>query len=294
MTATPPFVAEPPAAVEADPSGCAVLSLDVSVIQEKCRVFEMAVLLRPEVTPASLNAIRPPADASGHQWLDYLVQLAQMRGTVAMIQGALPRFTEQDAEDLRDALSEAPCYVPMSDGETRGCYPKSDFAMRRIEYIDAALQYIVPRRVMLEAAECTPAMLEALDAANEAQSQLEREFLWIATHPAPDVPWDDDGQWEHDTPAWTREAGGYDLQLVRAAYIEVNYRRLNALAERTHAMKGQGDTMSPEAFNGVMASELGIAPRELSRKWSRCALYAMAFTKWEAHMRAEARAKDAA
>ena len=228
-------------------------------------------------------------------WLAFLCQLHRWHAAGPMTAApTLPRWRDEDAADLQAMLFDTPVHVPLSGGKTRGVYPKGDFAIDRIALIDGALHWLNPRRVALEAAEQSPESIEALRLVVQLQHQLQRAFVWIVTHPGPDVPWEDDGRWEYEPPLWTRAYAGHDLLLLRAAYIEANYRRLNVVADRTRALAGSASgTVSKEAFTGVMASELGVSSVDIVHKWSRGSITAIAFTKWETMERARERANAA-
>lgn len=283
---------------------CGGSCVSAQAVQRLCEELERGLLHDPGF--AALRAGKSPGSAKnpgtdGGAWLSYYGQLHRLHaGGVVAPSMELPRWSEQDAQDLQAALYEKPVHVPMADGTTRPVYPKGNYAMDRVSMLDAELRWVVPRRVAIEATllqdvEPTPEALEALARFQEHQHRLEREFLWIVTHPGSDVPWPDDGQREHMPPAWTRVYDGHDLILARAAYIEVSYSRQRAIVARTHAFAGAGaETMSPDAFAAIMASEAGIPTSQFAHEWSHGMASATAFYKWESLQKAEAKARAAA
>ncbi|MGV3709651.1 MAG: hypothetical protein ACO1Q7_12505 [Gemmatimonas sp.] len=273
--------------------------VSVEELQSRAEALVGDIKNQPEVSQEEHDANKPGGEAnpstSAQGWLWYLTWLhrKQAGSPLSVVKDRPKGWGISEAEDLRDTLAEEPVYVPMSDDVTRGVYPKSDYAMNQLMLIDRALLFVLSGRVVLDAMDESPEMLHRLGLAIEAQADLERRFVWCATHPSADVPWPDDGLTDHDLPKWTRSIGGHDLSLVRAAYIEVNYRRLNVLAERTHAMsRAAGDKSTPEAFVAFMATELGVSSREAARRYSKGSLFATNFLKWEAMERAEKKAKE--
>lgn len=274
----------------------------LSELQSRCASLITDIANQPEVSDEEHAANKPGGPANpatnAQGWLWYLCWLhrKQAGSPLNAVKPTLPPWSDSDRRDLRDMLEENPVYVPLANGETKAVYPKGEYAADRIGFIDAALAFVVPRIDALKEAEPSAEQLEGLQRAIEHRAQLHREFIWIVTHPGADVPWDDDGQWDHVPPPETRNYDGFDIDQFFSAYLEVNFRRLTVVSERTRAYKkrGDGESMTAETFMGVMAGELGISPRELSRKWSKGMLFAYAFTKWEVNEQAEARASKAA
>ncbi|MGV3710315.1 MAG: hypothetical protein ACO1Q7_15895 [Gemmatimonas sp.] len=258
---------------------------------------------QPEVSQEEHDANKPGGEANpatdAQGWLWYLTWLhrKQAGSPLSAIRPRV-RWSEDAARDLNDVLAENPVYVPLHDGTSIAVYPKGDYALDRIAFINAALHFVVPQQDALKAAIAesenpTPQQLEALKAATELRHQLEREFIWILITPGSSVPWDDDGNWDHDIPDHVPQTAGYDWQLFVGAHAEVNALRLTVLSEtsRTYARGGDSGDLSKDSFNAVMAKELGVSPRELVRRWSKGMLYGMAFENMKAHERARAKAE---
>lgn len=274
------------------------------VLVQRCQQLEMSALHHQHVTREEMDTKRPGGsgnpDTSATGWLSYLCDLHRWHATAmsgAVVQREMPRFTEQDAEDLRKSQLEEPLYLTLSDGGKRGVFPKGSYALHRLRTIELYLAWLMPHRLVLEAEEKTPPMREALEASINAQQELQCQYLWIATHPGAGVPWTDFSVWQHTPAAWTQSHTGVDFMTVVGAHHEVNYSRNNVISARTHALAGlaQGEPMTQESFNAIMAKELSVpSVRELSLTVSQCALYAMAHEQWMAQRRADEKAKQAA
>lgn len=280
------------------------LGVGQDVFEAHAKVLEPSVLQQAGVTVMHLDALRPGGrdnpDTTAMGWYRYVLSLTQLKGADNAVPVRSARWDGQAMEDLRASLAEEPVFVRFEcDGITRGVYPKSEYAINRIMLIDIALQWLVPRVIAMrgEAAhDITANLRESLERGIEAQRALECEFVWIATHPGADVPWPEDGQWEHAAPEWTRACTTYDFIATRTAYIDVNLLRSNSVAERTHAIagRGDGDAMSFAQFLGIMSADMNIPPSEIARRWSVNMLYAQSSMRWEAQRLAERKAKEQA
>lgn len=269
------------------------------VLQARCALLERSVVKLPGVTAEQLAAQRPGGaenpDPSAMGWLAYLQWLSVEFGRgPATPTGADLRWDGQAVADMRAALHQEPVWVTLLNGRRVSVHPKGDYAIHRLLLNQVALRWIAERRVALHLVldeAPTPEVMELMRLAVEAEAQLTAEFVAIITHPTADVPWTDDGVWEHPVPLWMRgEVTSHDLLVLRNAYLEVNLYRLNAIAQRTRLFASGGDPMPLPAFMGVMADELKVRPEELARRYSRGEIFAMSFAKFEAHERAKQRA----
>lgn len=268
-------------------------------LMEKCRVLEASVLRQPGVTQEMIDEKRPGSfrnpDNSAFGWDEFQIHLRILYSQGPEQPRAQLRWDATSMEDLRASLAAEALFIRLESGKQVGVYPKSEYALNRVMMIDLSLQWLLPQRVALQNVdEPVPAQLEALRAAVEWQSVLEREFVWIITHPGADVPWPDSGRWDHESPEWTRELTTYDLIALRKAHVDVNLLRINSVSERTNAIAGRStdDAMPFAAFLGVMAGDLGISSVELSRRWSVGEIYAQACVKWQALQQEKARAEQ--
>jgi hypothetical protein len=269
------------------------------VLEARAGILEMAVAKLPGVTPDAMQAQRPGGsenrDPSAMGWLSYLCWLsAEYAKGPAVPKSSGLRWDAQAMNDLRAALAEEPVYVTLQSGRRVSVHPKGEAALHRLAVNQVALAWANEQHMGMMMAmerEATAEGLHVLRLASDAVSRLRAEFVAIVTHPGPWVPWDDEATWDHPIPAWTRdEVTPLDLATLRQAYLEVNVHRVNAIAARTRQFGSGGDAMPLPAFMGVMAEELKVKPEEFVKRYSIGAVFAMAFTKFEASERAKAKA----
>jgi hypothetical protein len=265
------------------------------VLDARCAILEQSVRQSGVATAAQIDAVRPGGaenlDRSAMGALFFFGALSRWhaQGPQQPHGKASMRWSPSEIRDIQDALAATPIPVPLECAPDKSVFPKGEFAIRRLEEIDHALGWLAVRRVAAEyelEENATPAALEAIRLCDEAIAQLSREFIWILTHPGADVPWADNGEWEHQPPKWTRAATTFDFIAVQRAHREVNSSRAEACSARLRHLAKTEDSMPMEAFTGLMANELAVQPRELVRKWSRGELFVQALLKADAHQRA--------
>lgn len=275
-------------------------SVGRDVLEVRCNLLEQSVRAAGSIASEEVDAMKPGGvenrDTSAQGWLQFFAALHRWHAVSAVKHVAANRVGRWDAQQMADAqqsLAAAPLPVTLESVTGKSVYPKSEYACNRIVYLDIAIRYVVIRRLaLIEEDDQTPAGLETLENAVELESRLVREVVWILTHPGPDVPWPEDGSWEHDPPEWTRSLTPYDIIAVQRAHIEVNLRRINAIAERTRQLADTSEDQMPlAAFLGVMAGELHVQPRELMRRWSLGEVFVQSLVRWESHQRSEEKAE---
>lgn len=271
------------------------------VLEARIATLEPTVLRQGNVTSEQLAEWRPGGkenpDPSASGLLTYLCQLHRWHATGPQqpTSSASPRWTPQALDDVRAALAADPVYVTLASGERRGVFPKSQFALHRIAFLDRALAWAAEQRLALELAHATDAVqLEALQAGIQLQTRLEREFAEIVCHPGPELPWPDGAGWDPPLAPWSATLDPLDLLALRKAFLDVNLLRLHTISERTRALAdGDTEAMPLASFLGVMANDLGVQPSVIARQWSLGEVFAQALVKWDANERATAKA-DAA
>jgi hypothetical protein len=280
-------------------------SVGRDVLEARANLLELSVRKTGHIPPAEIDAERPGTvlnpDTSAMGWLHYLCQLHRMheRGPASTTTTGSLRWDSLNMTDVRAALHAEPITVTMEDGTQRAVYPKGEYALARVVMIEFTLRYALERRLALElvASENTsPELLDALASAVDLQSVLEREFVWILTHPGSDVPWEEEARWTVEPPLWTRAITPIDMMMIRAAHLDVNLLRINAVSERSRRLagKGTGEGMPLAAFMGLMASELGVQPKELARRWSLGEVFVQSLMRWEAMERARMQSEQEA
>lgn len=279
----------------------------VSVLLPMCVDFERMVLQQPGITIEMVDYARPGAGGNPYSandplgWLDFYRQLVfwYAQGPTQPAANAF-RWSESEMDDLTKALAEEPVYFTLHAADENGAhrkvgiFPKGKYAQDRIKIAEMILDMILPHRLYYEK-NPTIENAQRLSELVELQASLMQELVWILTHPGADVPWPDDGQWEHAAPAWIRALTDVDFLVIAKANHEVNVLRPNALATRSYSMTGhnqKSSDMTYVEFLGVIAAETGIPARTLMRQRSTGAIYAQSLMKLIASHEAEERAKN--
>jgi hypothetical protein len=278
---------ETPALAERDAVGC-------DVLQTRCALLERSVLKQSTTSPEKLAAQRPGGaenpDTSAMGWLSYLQWLSTEFGRGPMVpQSTSLRWSAQASDDLRTALAAEPITLQLESGREVAVHPKSLHALSRVAHGQLCLEWLIAHRVAVEdAPDPTAAHLALHRQAVDAEAVLVAEFVWIATHPGPGLPWDDN---EGPTlpPAWTRdEITPGDVLRLQAAFAEVNLARVSTLSARVRALIGGGasDAAPLASFLGIVASEHGVRPEEIARTWSVAGAFAATLARLEVTERA--------
>ncbi len=266
------------------------------VLDARIAVLEMAVMKLPGVTPETIAAQRPGGsanrDKSATGALSYLQWLSTEYGKGPLTpKAASKRWDTLAMDDLRAALAADPVHVALSNGDCVAVYPKGEQALHRLACNQVALKWATTRWLHLTTLEeQSAASLVALQSCADLVAYLQSEFAEIVTHPGAWIPWDEESSRSHPVAAWTRELTPSDHLALRAAYLEVNLLRNNAIAERTRAFANGGDPMPLAAFLGVMADELHVQPERFTREYSLGEIFASNFAKFESTERAKAKA----
>lgn len=288
-------------------------SVGRDVLETRALLLERSVLKLPGVTPELLQSQRPGGvanrDASAMGWLTYLNWLHGMRGVALPGQSARAhaastsptRWSPQVVDDLRRAFAAEPIFLTLESGLQVGVYPKGLVAASRIVRSQLVLQWVQAKRAgLLALRPTTPAILDAIDAANRCEARLIAEWVWCVTFPSPRLPWALTGPEaevvsDPEPPTLFHDAiSKPDLLLLERAFLEVNYLRIATLAERMQAQHEQKPSESaPLAhFLGVIASEHGVQAETMALDWSVGAAFAAALSRAESTADATARARD--
>lgn len=256
----------------------------------------MAVSKLPGITPAILAAQRPGGasnrDASATGALSYLQWLSTEYGKGPMTpKASSKRWDPLAMDDMRAALAAEPVMLTMSTGHTVAVYPKGEAALHRLAVNQVALKWASTRWLHFTTIEDPNAdALLAMGKCADLVDYLQAEFAEIVTHPGAWIPWDEASGGTHPVAEWTRDLTSTDHLALRAAYLEVNLRRINAIAERTRGFANGGDPMPLAVFMGVMADEQHVKPEEYTRRYSLGEIFATSYSKYEATERAKAKA----
>lgn len=271
------------------------------VLEARCAVLEQSVRNMATASAEAINAARPGGaenpDRSAMGWLYFFGALKSWHamGPQHQAKSAL-RWDGAAMEDMRKALHAEPVFLTLESGRKVSVHPKGDYALSRYVLDSIARNWAIEHRVALLArtdAEVTAHSIDMLAKATDLEARVRSEIIAILTHPGPGVPWTDETVWEHDIPSWIRdEITTLDAIAIERAHLEVNLFRINSVAERTKQFVDHGnDAMPLAAFLGTMASDLGIQPAEIARKWSLGEVFASSLARFEATERAKVKAE---
>lgn len=283
----------------ATPDAVPTDSVGRDVLEARCAALEPAVSKQEGITPELMATYKPGGSANPDQSATgVLTYLQWLTGQYAQGPKAPKahnlRYDTRAMEDMRAAMAREPIYLTLESGRRVGVFPKGEAGLNRLVVNQCALQWAEERRVALQSIEDhTVTTLELLRDVTRLVEFLTGEFVAILTDPTPYVPWEDTGEWEHPIPSWVREVTPFDLLALRAAYLDVNLLRINAIAERSRQYAAHGGEPMPIAvFLGVMSDEMKVKPEDMARLYSLGEVFAIAYAKFEAMERAKARAED--
>ena len=266
----------------------------VDVLKDRCRLLEASLSV---AGPAAINAAaeqKPGSganpDTSAHGWLHYLCALHRAHersGAAVATAGNSGRWDNRIIETTRDALAAVPIPLTLSNGVQVAVHPKGEFALHRLVVVDAVLAYaaalmLTVRDLPLE--RRTPPALDLLKAATELERQCEREFCTIVCHEGADIPGNPAGPytWEIPLADWSATIDGGDVLLIRRAHMHVNHARIAEIVERTQRYaENQTGSLPIAAFLGIMAADLHVRAKDLSRQYSVGEVVAQALLRWE-------------
>lgn len=270
------------------------------VLVARCQMLEQSVRSSGHISTMEIDAVRPGgpdnSDTSAHGWLYFLCVLHRMheRGPAVRTPSGSMKWDAQSMDAVRAALAAEPMAVRLTSGLQVNVHPKGEHALHRLVMLDKAMEYVASQRLRIEQQPGSPTTITALGSAVELQFHLERQFAAILTHEGAGIPRAMAGSaWDVEVPEWTATVEPYDILAMRRAHLMVNLARINEVSERTRAYaKGEGGALPIAAFLGLMATELHVQPRELSRNWSLGEVFAQALLKWEADERTKAEHKQ--
>lgn len=258
-----------------------------TTIAERCRILSGSLRARGVPTPeleamAPGGAKNPTTDPLGGA----VVWFALLRARLEIAEHEQEQERRRGQEAVAAALVSAPVLVTLSvAGAPRAVHPKSYHALRWCDSIDHALQGVVAQAHALEDAD-----VRAL--APLTESLAVRLWAWILTHPAPDLPFDE--QKAPEPPAWTAELTPDDLLVLLQAHLEVNRLRIARIALLFPGDEARESRLSLAGFLGTIAQELGHRPFDVLRQWTLGEAFAQAVVASQSAREARAAADAAA
>ena len=189
---------------------------------------------------------------------------------------------------VRQAAARQPVPVSLSIGE-RSVYPKSAYALAWLDALDAVTRPVA-RLVSSLAAELDPDDLRALPPL--VQSMAMRTWAWILLCEGVSVPFGDEGA--ITPPAWTEQLVAEDFLAIFVAHQQLHHQAIlimaAALADDAEPTR-ERSRLSLSGFLAGYASEHGIAPSHLMRRWAFPEALAAAVASAESHRVSKANAK---
>lgn len=197
-----------------------------------CEVLEAELVRRRHVVQAAVDAQRPGGaenpDESALGWLTFNRWLHRTHATAG--RASAPSTENDDALErtLAAALTDKPCPVECSDGETRFVYPKSYDTLRFLDQLDVELRVITAEwAVARESASSADAAIESL--APRMEATVVRLWAWILADSRAELPFAENEPLP-ELPDWTRRLTPEDLVSILRAHLEVNARRTQVIA----------------------------------------------------------------
>jgi hypothetical protein len=268
-------------------------SLSLEELRQGCQLLERALVETGEATTAELDGARPgstdyPA-LTADGWLRYYGFLWAKRGAATPLSS--PTGEAALAETMMAALAETPEDVVLESGETLAIYPKSPHAFWWLESLDAQLREVA-RAVTAAAADETPDGDKILAIAPLMKSLALRLFVWILSHPGPELPFDDAGP-APEPPDQFKRLGYSDIFAIFQAHNRVNKTRAEILALAFPSDEKTSARLPFAGFIAAVAAENGIQARVMLRRWSLGAIWAQVTAAGEAAREGKRRAEAA-
>ncbi len=198
--------------------------------------------------------------------------------------------SKQDAlleATVRAAAARQPMPVQLSIGE-RLVYPKSAWALA---WLDALDSIIAPAATM--AAELASSEDTAIDHLRAfpvlLQAMAVRTWVWVLLSEGVGVPFGDEGV--IDPPEYTTKLLPEDLIAIYSAHQKLHYDAITVMAAAMPKEDGEESRLSLGGFLAGYASEHGVAPSHIMRRWSFPEAIAAAIATYESHRVSQLNAK---
>lgn len=274
---------------------------EYSVAGLRARCQELRTLILAPTSPlASAEEVRAiwPGGADNRRrgldaWIECYAQLARIAAREEAIAASRADASQQLDTVVREAAARQPVPVTLTIGE-RAVYPKSAWALSWLDSLDAVMAPVVRLSdEVIREAEALPEG-ETLDALRAmpalAQGMAIRTWAWILLEPGVGLPFPDEGAIE--PPDYTAQLQAEDLLAIYAAHRQMHH---TAIAIMASAMPreagGERSRLSVGGFLASYASEHGLQPSHVLRRWSFPEAMAAAVASYESHRVAEANAK---
>lgn len=271
----------------------------VPELRRRCQ--ELRALVRAPRSPlASEDEVRGAWPGGEHNpdhgldgWIECYAQLAAFSARAEARELRRAEASEQLEAVVRAAAARSPVAVTLSIGD-RCVYPKSSWALAFLDSIDAAVAPVAGLandiRDALQGdtdADATLGALRGMPAL--AQGLAWRTWAWILLSEGVELPFPDEGV--INPPAYTAQLLPEDYLRIYLAHRTLHADAIAIMAMAMPSEPGEPSRLSLSGFLAGYASEKGVAPSTLMRRWSFPEAMAAAVSTYESHRVAEANAK---
>lgn len=240
-------------------------------------------------SPEELKAAWPGGAHNPHRGLDGWIECYALLRAYTDRHDLMTARAETASSELeravRAAAARQPVPVSLSIGE-RMVYPKSAWALAFLDSLDAVVEPLVAAQLALVGTEDADA-IRALPSL--AKGLAWRTWAWVLLSEGVGLPFPDEGVIE--PPTWTEQLLIEDFLLIWKAHRQLHYEASVIMALAMPKEPGEASRLSLGGFLAGYASEHGIAPSVLMRRWSFPEAMAAAVASAESHRVAEANAK---
>lgn len=271
----------------------------VPELRRRCQ--ELRALVRaprsPLATEEEVRAAWPGGENNGDRgldgWIECYAQLAAFHARAEVREMRKADASEQLESVVRAAAARSPIPVTLSIGE-RAVYPKSAWALAFLDALDAVIEPLAGLASeigqSLQGETASDASLDTLRGMPAlAQGMAWRTWAWVLLSEGVELPFPDEGV--ISPPEYTAQLLPEDFVRIWAAHRTLHYESTAIMALAMPSEPGEPSRLSLSGFLAGYASEKGLAPSTLMRRWSFPEALAAAVSAYESHRVAEANAK---
>jgi hypothetical protein len=261
-------------------------------LRTRCNALREQLLGQQLATAAELAAVWPGGPENGltgfDGWIACFAQLTRFAGRLEALSSRQAPDATLLENTVRAAAARQPVSVTLSIGD-RLVYPKSAWALSWLDSLDAIMRPVA--RLVTELADTQGAPDEELRGLTAlTQGMACRTWAWILLTEGVGLPFPSEGV--IDPPEFTEHLLPEDYLAIFVAHRKLHFEAVAIMAaampdeERTERSR-----LSLSGFLSGYASEHGVPPSHLMRRWSFPEAMAAAVAAAEAQRVAEANAK---
>jgi hypothetical protein len=219
-------------------------------------------------------------------WIYAFAQFTRLFGRLEQHQRDGERAARGDAlqKAVLRAASRQPVRVELSIGE-RAVHQKSAHALFVLDSIDATVQPLA--EAVLQLADADPDDVRGMIPLTKSLAW--RTWAWILLSPGVELPFGDEGAIE--PPEWTEQLLPEDFVAIYAAHRELHFEAAGIMGAAFPREEGETSRLSLGGFLAGYASEHGIQPSEMIRRWGLPEALAAAVSSSENYRVAKANAE---